>query len=298
MWSRCFLRVWIRQNLTLRDNFSILRALKPSKEVEAFMSRICTLFSGSSGNCTYLASQEGGILIDAGVSARSIQRALEDRDIDPKTIRAVFVTHEHTDHVAGLRVFCSRFGCKVYSSPGTLAALEEKGMLQKVDSSCIGEETVEAAGMAVRPFPISHDCAQGYGYRIHMPDGRKVAVATDTGVMTDGVREAVHGCDLVVIESNHDVRMLQNGRYPYYLKRRILSQTGHLSNDDCAVELVELVRSGTTRLILAHLSRENNVPELAYETAKSFLTSVGMRQGTDYLLSVAPKASDQKVMVF
>ena len=262
------------------------------------MAKVCPLFSGSSGNSYYIGTGEHGILVDAGRTAKQMEGALSANDINISSVQAIFVTHEHTDHVAGLRVFCSRFGCKVYSSPGTLAALEEKGMLQKVDSSCIGEETVEAAGMAVRPFPSSHDCAQGYGYRIHMPDGRKVAVATDTGVMTDGVREAVHGCDLVVIESNHDVRMLQNGRYPYYLKRRILSQTGHLSNDDCAVELAELVRSGTTRLILAHLSRENNVPELAYETAKSFLTSVGMRQGTDYLLSVAPKASDQKVMVF
>ena len=171
-------------------------------------------------------------------------------------------------------------------------------MLNKVEAHCIGLEGIEAAGMMVRPFPISHDCAEGYGYRIQMPDGRKVAVATDTGVMTEEVREAVTGCDLVVIESNHDVRMLQNGRYPYYLKRRILSQTGHLSNDACAEELASLVKSGTTRLILAHLSRENNVPELAYETAKSTLAAAGMREGMDFLLSVAPRVNDKNVMLF
>ena len=264
------------------------------------MAKVCPLFSGSSGNSYYIGTGEHGILVDAGRTAKQMEGALSANDINISSVRAIFVTHEHTDHVKGLRVLASRHHIKVYSSMGTLEALNDMQILSgKFPCDVISENGIQEAGMEIRPFHTSHDSAESVGYRISLPNGRVVVVATDLGfvseevrsalgVMTDGVREAVHGCDLVVIESNHDVRMLQNGRYPYYLKRRILSPQGHLSNSACAQELPDLVRQGTTRILLAHLSRENNIPQLAYQTALCSLLEQGMKAGEDFLLQVSP----------
>ena len=263
------------------------------------MARFCTLFSSSSGNCIYIGAGEGGILIDAGVSAKAMERALLEREIDPKSIRAIFVTHEHSDHVSGLRVFATRYAPRVYATAGTMQALERMNILNgKFETVVLGKSCVEEAGVQVCGFPIPHDCAQGLGYRIHTPDGRRIAVATDLGHMTDEIRSAVSGCDLAVVESNHDERMLQNGRYPYPLKRRILSDSGHLSNNDCARELAAFAQTGVTRFVLAHLSGENNLPELAWQTALNALEAAGLSRGEDFLLSVAPRKSEEKVMVF
>ena len=263
------------------------------------MARFCTLFSSSGGNCIYIGAGDGGILIDAGVSAKAIERALLEREINPGSIRAIFVTHEHSDHVSGLRVFASRYATRVYASAGTMRALEGMNILNgKFEAVVLDRNTVEEAGMQVRGFPTPHDCAQGFGHRVHTPDGRRIAVATDLGHMTDEIRSAVHGCDLAVVESNHDVRMLQNGRYPYPLKRRILSDSGHLSNNDCAKELAAFAQTGVTRFVLAHLSAQNNLPELAWQTALNALEEAGLRRGEDFLLTVAPRKSEEKVMVF
>lgn len=151
--------------------------------------------------------------------------------------------------------------------------------------------------MYVLPFHTSHDSRESLGFRIHMADGRTLAVATDTGCMTDAIRGALVGCDLVLLESNHDVRMLENGPYPYVLKRRILGERGHLSNDCCAAELPFLAQNGSTRFVLGHLSRENNFPDLAYGTARAALDRAGLHEGKDYLLTVAPRNADAPVMV-
>lgn len=263
------------------------------------MARYCPLFSGSSGNCTYIGTAEGGILVDAGVSAKRIETALRERDIEPHSIEAVFVTHEHIDHISGLRLLTKRYGWRVYASCGTLEAIADTRPLEpQTVCEVIGETGVCAAGMEIRPFATSHDSRESLGFRITLPDGRRVAVATDTGVMTDTVRAALSGCDLVHIESNHDVRMLENGPYPYYLKRRILADTGHLSNDACAAELTALAQNGTTRFVLAHLSRENNLPEIAYMTAQAALCGAGMQENIDFLLQVAPRGAEAPVTLF
>lgn len=263
-----------------------------------FMARICPLFSGSSGNCIYVGSGNGGILVDAGVSARRIQQSLLAHDIDPAGISAIFITHEHSDHVAGLRVFAGRLGIRVYASTGTLRALEDMSIVSGQISAFDIGAGAEEAGMRVTAFNTSHDSAQSVGYRIHTPDSRTIAVATDLGEVTEHVRRNMMGADLVVLESNHDVRMLQNGQYPYFLKRRILSATGHLSNEACATELEALAYSGTTRFILGHLSRDNNHPDLAYQTAASALECVGLTEGSDYVLSVASPADTGCVTIF
>lgn len=264
------------------------------------MSRFCPLFSGSSGNSMYIGSGREGILIDAGRSAKQLDTALKNCGIDPGTIRALFITHEHSDHIQGLRVFASKYNLCVYTSAGTLQALHEMNHLcEKYTAQVIEPQGVEAGGMFVTPFSTPHDSRESVGYVIRTGDGRRVTIATDLGYVTPEVRSAVTGSDLVVIESNHDVGMLKNGGYPYYLKRRILSERGHLSNESCACELPELVRKGSTRFVLAHLSRENNLPQLALETSLCALTGANMKQGVDFELTVAGRENTTgHVMLF
>lgn len=253
------------------------------------MAKICPLFSGSKGNSYYISSGGNGILIDAGRSAKQIENALLSNNIDIQSINAIFVTHEHTDHVQGLRVFSSRYKIKVYASMQTLSALERLGAVnEKVISEPIDSRGVALGNMLVRPFLTSHDCPGSVGYTVNISSGVKIALATDTGIITDEMFEAISGSDAVVIESNHDVGMLMNGVYPYHLKRRILSSSGHLSNDDCSALLPKLVEGGAKRFILAHLSRENNMPVIAENSAVYELNQNGMKRNRDFTLMVAP----------
>lgn len=254
------------------------------------MTRLCPLFSGSSGNSYYIGNGECGILIDCGRSAKQIENALSANGLDIKNVKAIFVTHEHSDHISGLRVLASRHKLKVYASMGTISALEGKGIInEKVDISPVTPDGIDAAGMFVKPFRISHDCAEGFGFTVEAEDGRKTAFATDTGTVTEDMLSELKGCDTVVLESNHDIGMLRCGMYPYVLKQRILSDRGHLSNEICAQTAAELVRSGTTRLFLAHLSKENNIPELAKQASLCVLEQNDMKQNIDFMLSVVPE---------
>ena len=229
------------------------------------MARLCPLFSGSSGNSYYIGSRSGGVLIDCGRSARQTEGMLRLCGIDPLALHAIFVTHEHTDHTSGIRVFAKKFGLPVYASPGTLEAIAP-GLPQADLRPLTGP--VEAAGMILEAFPVSHDCIQPVGYRVHTGDGRSFCLATDLGCLSEEVKEALRGCDAVVLESNHDVRMLETGPYPYYLKRRILSDHGHLSNDNAGRLLNYILHDNIKHIFLGHLSKENNFEELACETVK------------------------------
>lgn len=252
------------------------------------MAKFCSLFSSSSGNCTYVGSSHGGILIDVGVSAKRTECALAEIGVDPSSIEGIFVTHEHSDHVKGIKIFAARHGIKVWASAGTLAGMEEQDALSpKIQTMVIPDSGAEAAGIYIRPFRTPHDSRESTGFSMVTPDGKRISVATDIGKMTDTVMDAIHGSDLVLLESNHDVGMLQNGPYPFFLKQRILSDHGHLSNESCAKTAVKLAESGTTRFVLGHLSKENNIPSLAFETTRSAMTLAGATEGVDYLLSVA-----------
>ena len=262
------------------------------------MPRLYPLFSGSSGNCYYLGTNESGILIDAGRSAKQIKTALEERELDIKNVRAIFITHEHIDHTKGLRVLASRYGMKVYASDGTIKEMEYKALInESVNISPITLDGMETDDVRITPFRISHDCAEGYGYVVETADGRKTAFATDTGIISSDIESALSGCDTVVLESNHDIGMLQNGYYPYQLKKRILSDHGHLSNDSCADIAVRLARSGTTRFVLAHLSKENNIPFLAEQTSVCAFEENKMKRNLDYMQTVAEE-KDNKYLIY
>lgn len=263
------------------------------------MSRFCPLFSSSTGNSTYVGTRNSGILIDAGVSTKRLTQALNSRDIDPASIQAIFVTHEHTDHIQGVRVFATKFSTPVYATKGTLQQLNEKGVLNgKFPVIELNDKPNEVGEMLISNFATPHDSAQSCGFKIQMPDERKLAIATDFGHMTDEIMTNFLGCDLVMLESNHDVGMLQNNFYPYYLKRRILSDEGHLSNENCAKTAKQLIENNTTRLFLAHLSEESNMPELAYQTTLSEIQTTQAVIGKDYLMQVNKKESDDNIIVF
>ncbi len=253
------------------------------------MAKFCPLFSGSTGNCTYIGDAKGGLLIDAGGTARGTLDLLEQYGIPLPSIQGILVTHEHIDHIKALKTFSGRLRIPTYASPETLHTLCERDKLGKGAKALpLPEEPTAVGDFLVERFPVSHDCAGTSGYRITLPNGIKMAVCTDLGFVSDPVRRALAGCDLVMLESNHDIQMLKNGPYSRELKLRILSDTGHLSNTACDTVLPELVQSGATRLVLAHLSRENNLPTLAFSAAKAALLDAGMKEGYDYLLKVAP----------
>lgn len=263
------------------------------------MARFSALYSSSKGNCVFVGGSGGSILIDAGVSAKKIEYALTEIGEQAENIKAIFVTHEHTDHINGLRAFAGRYGIKVFASNGTLNALEIGGHLNgKFEALPIDKSGIEAAGMEIIPFHTCHDCNEGFGYVIHTPDGRKIAVATDLGHYSDEIKSSISGCDLVMIESNYDRKMLMNGPYPYSLKCRISSGEGHLSNDECALATSELVNSGTTRFVLGHISAENNLPELAYKASLNALCGAGGKLGCDFTLDVAPRLMPMKKLIF
>ncbi len=262
------------------------------------MARYCSLFSGSSGNSTYLASPRGGILVDVGVSCKRIVEALEARQIDPRTLHGIFITHEHTDHVSGLTVFLKHYPMPVYATGGTLCALEEKNLLPPGTDARVMEGPVFTADMYVSSFATPHDSRESCGYRICFSDERTAVIATDIGFVTDTVRAATAGADLVHLESNHDIAMLQNGPYPYTLKTRVLGNGGHLSNVACAPLAAELMKGGSTRFVLSHLSKENNTPELAHSTVNEALSADGAVNGRDYLLSVAKPVGNEPVTLF
>ena len=261
------------------------------------MAKFCTLYSGSTGNSTYIGTSQGGILIDVGISGRGLCDQLCRVGVSIDTIKAIFVTHEHGDHISGVRIVASKYNIPVYATAGTLEGMTEAGKLNDKCEAFPLDGPVEAAAMTVQPFATSHDSRQSCGYLVRTPDLRTIAVCTDLGCMTDEVRGALAGADLVMLESNHDLGMLQNGPYPYHLKRRVMGDRGHLSNAVCAEQLPGLLQGGTTRFVLAHLSRENNFPALAIATARGTLELAGAVQGQDYLLEAAAPAVPLTVML-
>ena len=231
--------------------------------------RLATLYSGSEGNCTFICSGNTSILIDAGKSARTLCARLSEIGSDIKNISAIFITHEHTDHVSALETLSKKYHIPIHITDRS-ATKFDRTTDAAVHSCLVRHDTVfcqTVGDITVRSFPTPHDSRAAVGYRLSFKeDGPEIsiAVSTDTGHVTDIMRENLSGCYAVVIESNHDEEMLEGGPYPYDLKRRIASARGHLSNADCAALAAKLYEDGTKHIMLAHLSEENNLPELAY----------------------------------
>lgn len=234
-------------------------------------SEIFMLFSSSKGNCCLVKNGNEAFLIDAGVSAKRIECALRAVGTEPEALRAVFLTHEHSDHIAGLNQLCKRYGLPVFMPPGCVEPLADVcpdaiPFFRPFEPGTV----VELERSRVYAVSTPHDAAASVGFRIDL-SGELFGYFTDLGRLTPLVVRAISGCRRVVIESNHDVDMLRNGPYPAPLKRRILGDFGHLSNAACASLLPHLPSYGTQRILLAHLSEQNNTPDLAYEESASRL---------------------------
>ncbi len=260
------------------------------------MARIYPLFSSSRGNATYIGTPECGILIDAGVSFRRLSLAMERSGLPLSGIRAVFVTHDHSDHICGLHTLTANLQVPVYSQEKTLRNLIDRDQIAPNATLREIHEQVAVCDLQVSAFDTPHDTDQSCGYRVQLSDGRTCAVCTDLGHVTKTVEQALTGCDLVLLEANYDPQMLRNGRYPPNVKARIASGSGHLSNPDSADEAAKLIRSGTTRLVLGHLSQDNNRPAVAEQAVVGGLA--GFIRGRDYLLEIAAPETDGRMIVF
>lgn len=260
------------------------------------MTKACQLFSGSSGNSIFIANDNTKILVDAGVTAKRLDEAFSNIGENPKDLSAIFITHEHSDHIAGVRVFATRHNIPVFAERDVLDKMYSAGHItDKIIADSISDN-MELGGIEIVPFYNSHDSVKCVGYRFNMGN-KSVSICTDTGYITDDARKALLGSTMVYLESNHEERMLLNGSYPYPLKQRILSDRGHLSNSASAEFATELVQNGTTRLVLAHLSKENNLPDLARQTAVSTLENAGLKLDEDYLLRVSKEINNERPII-
>lgn len=248
----------------------------------------CSLASGSSGNCQYISGKSGKLLLDAGLSGKYIKTALEKLDVDIQAVDGILVTHEHSDHIQGIGVLQRKYGLKIYANEKTFKAMGSK--IGDVDLKQVvlfdNYKPFAVKDLWVEPYSISHDASDPVAYCIRTDDA-SIGIATDLGHMDMILLQALKEMDFVVLESNHSVEMLKAGKYPYYLKQRILSEVGHLSNDTCGFTVTQLVQDGRVQsVLLAHLSKENNVPELAYETVKSITQEAGIKVGDDIVLDM------------
>ena len=250
--------------------------------------RFSPLFSGSSGNAIYVGCDDAHILVDAGMSGTRVSQELLRVGVDPCRLNAILVTHEHADHIKGIGILSRKYDLPVFATEGTW-----QGMYNKIgpiaDKNRIifdPEQDFFLGSINITPFPIPHDAEQPVGFTFEV-DGAKLAIATDLGCIRDGWFNHVLGSDAVLLESNYDPDMLRAGPYPYELKKRILSRHGHLSNDDAGRAAAELVRNGTRQIILGHLSKENNFPELAMRTCELYLQQAGIVPHEDVMLYIA-----------
>ena len=236
--------------------------------------RIVSLYSGSTGNSFLIQAPDGSILIDAGKNAKQLSLALAEAGVCPEEIRAIFVTHEHNDHISALPVFLKKRNIPVHLPSGCVYKLNTDPALAEHLCAHPPIHTETLGSMSVTSFPTPHDSRASVGYRIeiHSPSLQspyRIGYATDIGYVSREVEEALMGCDAVILESNHDEEMLMCGAYPDYLKQRIFSRRGHLSNPDSAVFAARLCQNGTKSLMLAHLSQENNTPDTALDECLS-----------------------------
>ena len=237
--------------------------------------RMCSIASGSSGNCIYVGSDHTHLLVDTGISRKRIEEGLKKLDIKGEEIDGVLITHEHSDHIQGLGVLSRKYELPIYATKGTIEGISGSTSLGKMPDGLFhtirADEPFRLGDIEVKPFAISHDACEPTGYRFEC-GGRSAAVATDLGKYDEYTVSNLTGLDAVLLEANHDIHMLEVGGYPYYLKQRILGDTGHLSNELSGRLLCDILHDNLKHIILGHLSKENNYARLAYETVKLEVT--------------------------
>ncbi len=252
------------------------------------MIKVCSLFSGSSGNCIFVSCDDTAILIDAGVSGKKIEEALKSIGESFCNISGIFITHEHNDHIAGAGILSRRYNVPIYANEQTWEKM--RPFLGKLSTENIRHIEVDkplmVGDIGVRSFSIPHDAACPVGYNLFI-NGKKITVATDIGHMSRELLTNLEKSDMVLLESNHDVEMLKTGRYPWYLKQRILGDNGHLCNEMAGKVVAYLAENGTKLFLLGHLSKENNFPELAYQTVCNALEEKKINPKKDIYLEVA-----------
>lgn len=247
--------------------------------------RFSILASGSSGNATYIETEHSRLLVDVGLSGKQLEKALHSIDVDPASITALMISHEHSDHIKGLGVFTRRYQIPVYLNQATWKALPKRigeippHLIHLVETG----HSFTLLDLYVDTFPISHDAAEPIAFTFtHQRE--RLAVVTDLGYVNQKIIDRIRGADTIIWESNHDIEMLRMGRYPWNIKRRILSDIGHLSNQDAGEALVQLLQGVGEKVFLAHLSKDNNLAELAQLTVKNILTDAGFQMGRDIQL--------------
>lgn len=255
--------------------------------------RLMSIASGSSGNCIYVGNDNTHILIDTGISKKRVEEGLKKLELSPSDLNGIFITHEHSDHISGLGVLSRKYNVPIYSTRETIEAIKSYQTIGKIDDDLFIEVEPDTGiaieELTVKPFSISHDAVNPVGYRVE-DSKAKIAVATDMGTYNDYIVENLTGLNGLVLEANHDIRMLQTGTYPYYLKQRILGNKGHLCNEMAGRLLDIILNENMKKVFLGHLSKENNYEELAYESVRMEINlSDSSYKADDFDISVAQR---------
>ena len=230
--------------------------------------RLCSIASGSSGNCIYIGDDTTHLLVDTGISKKRIEEGLKELEIKGDELQGILITHEHVDHIQGLGVFSRKYAVPVYATHGTIEGIKANKNIGRLPEGVLHEvqvdQTFHLGDMDIRPFAISHDANEPSGYRIEN-GSKSAAVATDLGIYDDYTIENLKNLNGIVLEANHDIHMLEVGPYPYPLKRRVMGDKGHLSNELSGRLLCDILHDDMSAVVLGHLSKENNYESLAYE---------------------------------
>jgi phosphoribosyl 1,2-cyclic phosphodiesterase len=264
--------------------------------------KFCSISSGSSGNCIFAGSAETSVLIDAGISGKKIEQGLNQIDMTTPDVDGILVTHEHSDHIKGIGVLARRYNLPIYATGGTIEALKKMTTVGKIPEGLFhqirADESFSVGDLDIAPFAISHDAAEPVGFRIEH-NGKSAAVATDMGCYDAYIIDHLKDLDVLLLESNHDLHMLQAGRYPYYLKQRIAGDQGHLSNEDSGQLLCQVLHEGIKEIYLGHLSHENNYEALAFEAVSAEITmGDNPYNSKDFHITVAHRDKVSEPVVF
>lgn len=259
-------------------------------------AKVCVLSSGSCGNSVYIEAGETRVLVDSGLSGKKIEDSLMEIGVEACQLNAVLVTHEHRDHTAGVGVLCRRYGMPLYATEATFTGM--KPITGDIPCDLIRPINkhieFEINDIKVRPFQIPHDAADPIGYSFHFGT-KKITLATDIGHMNRPLLSELGGSDMLILEANHDRKMLIQGSYPWFLKKRILGMRGHLSNVEAGMTIARVAGGNRPQVVLAHMSEHNNMPDLAYDTVREILDKSGIRVEKDVSLSLAFRNRRTKV---